>query len=337
MKVDGGTRDPISPTISPRSGRRPANSPWRATVLVAGSSAGKRCPGLLNRLRRCFSRDQPRSVPAAADGRRAQRRRSSSGPPSRSPSRSPMTLAHTSATISRRTPRAASSSGSAPRSSRTSPSASRMPWSHPAARMREIDPRDARDLGLLVRTATKLDFRGEFYTHTLMTPIFTPDPTRTAPPRVVLAAVGEKMTEVAGEVADGVLVPRLHDRALPARGDAAGPRARARARRPRPRRLRDVCPAFVVTGTDEEEFEKRRRDAPADRVLRLDAGVPRRARAARLGRAAARAEPLSKQGEWEEMGDLIDDEMLETFAVVAEPSRSRRRDSRRGSATWSTG
>ena len=28
---------------------------------------------------------------------------------------------------------------------------------------------------------------------------------------------------------------------------------------------------------------------------------------------------LSKQGEWVEMGELIDDDMLDTFAVVAEP------------------
>src|SRR5215472_1129898 len=48
-----------------------------------------------------------------------------------------------------------------------------MPWSRPAARMRE--------LVLAMRAVwdswyhgTRLDFRGEFFTHTLMTPMFTP-------------------------------------------------------------------------------------------------------------------------------------------------------------------
>src|SRR5207245_10661830 len=79
-----------------------------------------------------------------------------------------------------------------------------MPWSHPAARMRE--------LVLAMRTiwdswnnGTKLEFRGDFYTHTLMTPFFDPGPNPYGPPRVFLAAVGERMTEVAGEVADGLL------------------------------------------------------------------------------------------------------------------------------------
>ena len=50
-----------------------------------------------------------------------------------------------------------------------------------------------------------LEFTGEFYTHTLMTPFFTPTNTDYGAPKVFLAAVGPMMTEVAGEVADGVI------------------------------------------------------------------------------------------------------------------------------------
>jgi probable F420-dependent oxidoreductase len=55
-----------------------------------------------------------------------------------------------------------------------------------------------------------LDFRGEFYRHTLMTPIFKPPPSPHGPPRVFLAGVGEPMTRMVGEVADGLFVHPLN-------------------------------------------------------------------------------------------------------------------------------
>src|SRR5688572_1436426 len=79
-----------------------------------------------------------------------------------------------------------------------------MPWSKPAARMREFILA-MRAIWDSWHHGTKLDFRGDFYTHTLMTPFFDPGPNPYGPPRVFLAAVGERMTEVAGEVADGLL------------------------------------------------------------------------------------------------------------------------------------
>ena len=51
-----------------------------------------------------------------------------------------------------------------------------------------------------------LEFTGKYYTHTLMTPFFTPTNVEFGAPRVFLAAVGPKMTEVSGEVADGMIV-----------------------------------------------------------------------------------------------------------------------------------
>ena len=80
-----------------------------------------------------------------------------------------------------------------------------MPWSHPAPRMREFILA-MRAIWAAWNTGEKLDFRGEFYTHTLMTPFFSPGPNPYGPPKVMLAAVGDKMTEVAGEVADGMIL-----------------------------------------------------------------------------------------------------------------------------------
>src|SRR5207244_11920816 len=79
------------------------------------------------------------------------------------------------------------------------------PCSQPAARMRELILA-MRAICNSWNEGTKLDFRGDFYTHTLMTPFFNPGPNPYGSPKVFLAAVGERMTEVAGEVADGMLV-----------------------------------------------------------------------------------------------------------------------------------
>src|SRR5437660_10480636 len=68
-----------------------------------------------------------------------------------------------------------------------------MPWSHPAARMREFILA-MRAIWDAWHNGTKLEFRGEFYTHTLMTPFFNPGPNEFGPPKVFLAGVGAVMT-----------------------------------------------------------------------------------------------------------------------------------------------
>ena len=79
-----------------------------------------------------------------------------------------------------------------------------MPWSSPAARMREMILA-IRAIWEAWNERTKLDFRGDFYSHTLMTPFFDPGPNPYGNPKIFLAGVGALMTEVAGEVCDGFL------------------------------------------------------------------------------------------------------------------------------------
>jgi probable F420-dependent oxidoreductase len=194
-----------------------------------------------------------------------------------------------------------------------------MPWSHPAPRMREfiLAMRAIWDTWM---NETKLDFRGDFYSHTLMTPFFNPGPSEHGVPTVFLAAVGEKMTEVAGEVADGMLVHGftteryLREVTLPAleRGWARGGKARAG--------FQLSLPAFVVTGKDAEETE---RAATAVRQqIAFYGSTPAYRPVLDLhgwGELQDELNRLSKQGEWEQMGRLISDDVLEAFAVIAEP------------------
>jgi probable F420-dependent oxidoreductase len=194
-----------------------------------------------------------------------------------------------------------------------------MPWSHPAPRMREFIAA-MRAIWDCWQDGTKLDFRGDFYQHTLMTPFFNPGPSEYGPPRVFLAAVGEKMSEVAGEVADGILIHGftteryLREATMPAieRGLAASGRRRAD--------FQLSYPAFIATGTDEQQMT----DALAGvrRQIAFYGSTPAYRPVLELhgwGELQTELNSLSKRGEWVKMGELIDDEVLAAFAVVGEP------------------
>jgi probable F420-dependent oxidoreductase len=192
-----------------------------------------------------------------------------------------------------------------------------MPWSSPAARMREMILA-IRAIWESWNQGTKLDFRGDFYSHTLMTPFFNPGPNPHGDARIFLAGVGELMTQVAGEVADGFLChgfttrQYLEEVTLPnlAKGRAKAGKAMDG--------FQLAGPMFVVTGRDDAEMAEAAKgvkgqiafygSTPAYRpVLELHG----------WGDLQEQLNRLSKEGRWAEMGDLIDDHMLATFAVVA--------------------
>ena len=196
-----------------------------------------------------------------------------------------------------------------------------MPWSQPAARMREF-VLAMRAIWGSWNDGTKLEFRGDFYTHTLMSPFFHPGRNEFGTPKVMLAGVGELMTEVAGEVCDGFLAHGftteryLRDVTMPAleRGMSKAGRARSEFQ---------ICiPAFVVTGRDDAELAKAAvgtkqqiafyGSTPAYKGV-LDAHG--------WGDLQGELNNLSKVGKWVEMGQAIDDEVLSAFAVVAEPDQ----------------
>lgn len=190
-----------------------------------------------------------------------------------------------------------------------------MPWSHPAPRMREF-VLALRAIWDCWNNGTRLDFRGEFYAHTLMTPFFAPAPNPHGPPRVFLAGVGQHMTEVAGEVADGFIChPFTTERYL--REVTLPALARGRATSGRDLEGFEISlPAFVIAGATEAS-----RAAAADAVRRQLAfygSTPAYRPVLELhgwGELQGELNRLSKEGAWAEMGELIDDAMLAAFAV----------------------
>lgn len=195
-----------------------------------------------------------------------------------------------------------------------------MPWGRPAVQMREFV--------LAMRAAWRcwqegaaLDFAGEHYQHTLMAPNFAPRPHEFGEPLVFVAGVGDAMTRVAGEVGDGFLCHAftterwIREHTLPALAEG----------RRRAGRTMDgftvKAAVFVATGTAEQIA------AAAESVraqIAFYASTPSYRPVLELhgwGELGAELTDLSKQGRWSEMGALVDDEVLGTFAVVAPPEQ----------------
>ena len=192
-------------------------------------------------------------------------------------------------------------------------------FTQPTERMKDVI-RAIRAIWRCWNEGEPLNYEGPFYRHTLMTPFFSPEPNPYGPPPIYLAASGAEMTAVGGEVADGLMlhaltsVATMDEITLPAleRGLKASGRTRS-----------DVelyAPVFVITGDTDEEL------ATAERAVRRQlafyASTPAyRKVLAFHGRPdlPAALNELSKQGRWQDMGTLIDDEILNVFSVTGKP------------------
>lgn len=197
-----------------------------------------------------------------------------------------------------------------------------MAWSSPADRMREY-LLAVRSIWHTWASGEPLDFVGEFYTHTLMTPMFDPGPNPFGNPPIYLAGVGTRMTQVAGEVADGVFLHSfttgryIREVTLPAllKGRAAAGKVDLDG-------FSISGSPFIVTGPDPASM----RDAATAvrKQIAFYASTPAYRPVLELhgwGDMQTELNLLSKQGKWDEMGRRITDDVLHEFAVVAPPDR----------------
>jgi probable F420-dependent oxidoreductase len=194
-----------------------------------------------------------------------------------------------------------------------------MPWAAPAERMREL-VLAVRAIWATWNDRVPLRFEGAHFTHTLMTPFFDPGPNPFGPPPIWLGGVGPRMTEVAGEVADGFLVHpfctsrSLHEVTLPAleRGRARGSLTAT------PVML--SLPVMVATGSTDADLEAAKTavrgqiafyaSTPAYRVV-LDVHG--------WGELQPRLRDRTQAGDWAGMAALVPDELLDAVAIVARP------------------
>lgn len=164
-------------------------------------------------------------------------------------------------------------------------------------------------------TGERLDFRGEYYRHTLMTPTFTPRDNPYGPPPIYVGALGPRLTKATAQHADGLLVMPfgnkkfLHEVTMAAvdEGLAAGGRTRADLA---------IVPEIIVSVGEDHTATRQLLafygSTPAYRPV-LDIHG--------WGDLQPELNALSKQGRWSEMGALIDDDVLHTIAACGTPAQ----------------
>ena len=187
-------------------------------------------------------------------------------------------------------------------------------WSRPAARMREL-VLAMRAIWACWQEGEKLDFQGEFYQHTLMTPVFNPGPNPHGLPKIFLAGFGPKMTEVAGEVADGFLMHPFHSMDFVEQVTRpALERGRARSERGD---FEISCQVILALGENDEELERSMNGARAQ--ISFYASTPAYRGVLDChgwGDLQQELNVLSKRGAWLEMAGRVPDEVVEEVAIV---------------------
>lgn len=159
----------------------------------------------------------------------------------------------------------------------------------------------------------RLDFRGEYFRHTLMTPTFVPGPNPFGPPPIYLGALGPRLTRATAEVADGLLVMPfgskrfLHEVTMPA--VRSGLSAAGRTEEDFA-----VVPEIIVSAGDDH--------TSARMLLAFYGSTPAYKPVLDVhgwGDLQPELNAMSKQGRWQEMATLIDDEVLHTIAACGTP------------------
>ena len=187
-----------------------------------------------------------------------------------------------------------------------------MPWPEsPVGKLREL-VQAIRALWNCWQTGERLDFRGEHFKLTLMSPFFNPGPI--AHPRIpiFIAGVNTGLARLAGEVCDGFHVHPYHTPAYlrevlrPALEAGAAKAGRSLAE------VQVTGAVFVMTSEKEREFVRQQiafyASTPSYRPVMAHHGWEE---------AGEELSTLAARGQWEAMPTLITDEMLDTIAVTA--------------------
>ncbi len=205
-----------------------------------------------------------------------------------------------------------------------------MPWpDSPVGKLRE-QIEVTRALWDCWQYGTKLNYRGEHYKITLMTPFFNPGPlpylhpSATPPLKekegslipIYIAGVNTGLAKLAGELSEGFHVHPFHS--LRYLNEVILP-ALEEGLRNKNRKKQDVAisvTAFAATTPEEKNFARAQ--------VSFYASTPSYRPVMDLHGWAGVAEKLSahaSRGEWDQMPMLITDEMLNEFCVIAEDGR----------------
>src|ERR687898_1543382 len=191
-----------------------------------------------------------------------------------------------------------------------------MPWDKPVARLREYIMA-LRAIWDSFQSEGSLNFEGDFYRHTLMTPFFNPGPIEQPEIPVFIAGVNTGLARLAGELCDGFHVHPFHSpeyvrrTVKPAIAEGAQKEGRDTGE------IELATSVFVITGEESSEQREKMRaqisfyaSTPTYRTVLEAHGWEE---------VGERLGTLAREKKWREMPALISDEMLAAFAVEAAP------------------
>jgi probable F420-dependent oxidoreductase len=190
-------------------------------------------------------------------------------------------------------------------------------WDTPVGRLRDYIGA-LRAIWRAWQTGEKLEYRGQFYQHTLMTPFFNPGPIAHPNIPIYIAGVNEGLARLAGEACEGFHVHPFHS--VKYINEIVRPQIALAAERAgrAPADVTLVSSFFAITGPNEAAMNATR--ALAREQIAFYASTP----TYRVVLACHGWEDVGEQlsrlaaaKRWSEMGALITDDMLEIFAVKA--------------------
>ncbi len=198
-------------------------------------------------------------------------------------------------------------------------------WDSPGPRLRDYIL-SLRAIWKTFQRNAPLRYAGQFYKFTLMTPFFSPGPIAAPDVPIYIAGVNPYLCKLAGELCQGFHVHPLHtarylrEVILPGIEAGAGSVGRSRAD------VQLTCAVFVVTGRTAQEIEAAKGAVKSQ--IAFYSSTPSYRTVLELHGWQATGEQvqqLARQGRWAEMGDLISEDMLNEFAVVAPAEQLARR------------
>jgi probable F420-dependent oxidoreductase len=194
-----------------------------------------------------------------------------------------------------------------------------MPWDRPAARLREYILA-LRAIWESFQSEGPLNFEGDFYRHTLMTPFFDPGPIDHPEIPIYIAGVNTRLANLAGEICDGFHVHPFHSPEYVRRTVIPAIAEGARQANRDPEQVTLATSAFVITGVNGERAIEQRESVRAQ--ISFYASTPTYftvLEAHGWEDVGERLSTMAREKKWREMPAIITDEMLAAFAIEAAP------------------
>ncbi|MBM4254815.1 MAG: TIGR03617 family F420-dependent LLM class oxidoreductase [Deltaproteobacteria bacterium] len=189
-------------------------------------------------------------------------------------------------------------------------------WVSPVKRLREVIL-SLRAIWDSWQNNSKLNFIGEFYQFTLMTPFFNPGPIAHPEIPIYISGLNPQITQLAGELCEGFYIHGFHSAKYI--NETVVPNLQkglAKAGRKR-EELSLITGTFIASGATRDEVEKAKQPVKQQIAFYASTRTYKGVLDAHgWGDTCYRLNEKAAKGQWHEMAAEITDDMLEELAIV---------------------